>query len=187
MRMKSMLACGLLMALLVGLGCGPRHQNNAQQSVAAVVDTNKRQIRPVATIDQSGVRRLVGQRNGKVLFLNIWATWCAPCVEEYPDLVKLAGSYSEQEVEVVGISADYPDEVDSKIVPFLRKLKVPFTVYVANFQHQEDFINAIDSSWNGALPATLIFDMRGNRRSFLVGQGTYDKFRKMVDSARTGP
>jgi thiol-disulfide isomerase/thioredoxin len=187
MRKKPALACSLVLALLVASGCGPKQESRSQRSGAAAVDTSTRQIRPVISIDQSGLRKLVSQRNGKILFLNIWATWCAPCVEEYPDLVKLAGSYSEQEVEVVGISADYPDEVDSKITPFLRKLNVPFTVYVANFQHQEDFINAVDPSWNGALPATLIFDKRGNRRSFLVGQGSYDRFRKMVDSARTGP
>jgi thiol-disulfide isomerase/thioredoxin len=139
----------------------------------------------VDPLDQADLKKLLGERKGKILFLNIWATWCAPCVEEFPDIIKLSQAYPGSEVEVVGVSADYPDEVESKIIPFIRKHNVPFRIYVAKFDHQEDFINCVDSSWSGALPATLVYDAQGTRRYFSVGAGSFDKFRKVIDSVRS--
>jgi len=143
-------------------------------------------IQPVDPIDESRFRKLVRERNGKILFLNIWATWCVPCVAEFPDLVRLSVSYDAKRVEVVGISADFPDEVESKIVPFLQKQKVPFKNYVADFKDQQDFINAVKRSWSGALPATFIYDTAGEERFALVGKGTFEQFKKEIDKLR-GP
>jgi len=178
------LLIGCLLLLLAGPGCRPKSAQNAAPSVA-VADSARRQVGPVNPIDQAGLKKLVNERKGRILFLNIWATWCAPCVEEFPDLIKLAQTYPESDVEVVGISADYPDEVESKILPFLRKQNVPFRIFVAQFDHQEDFINSVNPSWSGALPATLVYDAKGTRRYFSVGAGTFKKFKRVVDSVRT--
>jgi thiol-disulfide isomerase/thioredoxin len=177
------LLIGCLFLLTVGPGCRPKESRNPPQSVASV-DTVRKEVGPIDPIDQAGLKKLVSQRNGKILFLNIWATWCAPCVEEFPDLIKLAHSYPDSEVEVVGISADYPDEVDSKILPFIRKHNVQFRIYVAQFDHQEDFINGVNTSWSGALPATLVYDAHGKQRYFSVGAGTFEKFKQAIDSVR---
>jgi peroxiredoxin len=99
-------------------------------------------------------------------------------VEEFPYLVKL--SKDETYIEVVGISVDYPDEMNSKVIPFLMKLKVPFQIYVAQFEKQEDFIAAVDSTWNGAVPATYIFDRQGNQRFSVIGEQSYDQFKNEV-------
>ena len=171
----------LIFVLTGGPGCRPK-ESREPAPAGASVDAAKNQVVP---LDQAGLKNLVKKRNGKILFLNIWATWCAPCVEEFPDLIKLARSYPGSQVEVVGISADYPDEVESKILPFIRKQNVPFRIYVAKFDHQEDFINNVDSSWSGALPASLVFDAQGKQRYFAVGVGTFEKFKRVVDSVRT--
>jgi thiol-disulfide isomerase/thioredoxin len=167
-----------------GPGCRPKSPPPPAPSVAAV-DSVRKEAGPVDPIDQTGLKELVSKRNGRILFLNIWATWCAPCVEEFPDLIKLAQSYPGSEVEVVGISADYPDEVESKILPFMRKQNVPFRIYVAKFDHQEDFINSLNPSWSGALPATLVYDAGGKQGYFSVGAGTFEKFKRVIDSVRT--
>ena len=174
----------LILVFTGGPGCRPKEPQQPA-SVGASVDAARNQVGPVVPVDQAGLKNLVKERNGKILFLNIWATWCAPCVEEFPDLIKLARSYPESQVEVVGISADYPDEVESKILPFIRRQNVPFRIYVAKFDHQEDFINSVDSSWSGALPASLVFDARGKQRYFAVGAGTFEIFKRVVDSVRT--
>jgi thiol-disulfide isomerase/thioredoxin len=140
----------------------------------------------VDPIDQAGLKRLIGERNGKILLLNIWATWCAPCVAEFPDLKKLSQTSDTASVEVVAISADYPDEVDTKIIPFLRKTNVSFRVYVAKFEHQEDFINAVNRSWSGALPASLIYDSHGNESFFHVGQQSFDDFKREIEKVKGG-
>jgi thiol-disulfide isomerase/thioredoxin len=141
----------------------------------------------VGGIDDAALKRLIGNREGRILFLNVWATWCVPCVEEFPDIVKLSRSYDPKAVEVVAISADYPDEVDSKILPFLKKQNVPFKVYVAKFDDQEKFINALDTAWSGALPATFIYNAQGRQRFKLVGQGTYDRFKEQIDKLQGRP
>ncbi len=183
MKSGLLLVGWIFLLLMQGPGCRPKASQN-QSPFLSSADTARNQFGPVNPIDQAGLKKLVTERNGKVLFLNIWATWCAPCVEEFPDLIKLARSYPESEVEVVGISADYPDEVESKILPFIRRQDVPFRIYVAKFDHQEDFINSVNSSWSGALPASLVYDAQGKQRYFSVGAGTFDKFKTVIDSLR---
>lgn len=141
-------------------------------------------IPPVEPIDEAGFQQLVQQRNGKILFLNIWATWCIPCREEFPDLVKLANAYRDSDVEIVGISADYPDEIDSKILPFLQKQQTGFKNYVRNFADDEAFINSINAKWSGALPITVIYDREGKQRDFHLGEADFATFQKMIEAAR---
>lgn len=180
---KSLLLTGVVIAVLISAGCRSKTSGNAQADATAVPGERKT-MRTVDSIDEAGLRKLISERNGKILFLNIWATWCTPCVEEFPDLVKLSRSYEGTNVEVVGISADDPDEVDAKIIPFLSKLEVPYRVSVAMFDHQEDFINAVNPSWDGSLPASMIFDTQGKRKFYIVGKGTFEQFKKEIDKIR---
>ena len=136
----------------------------------------------VETIDKAKLAKLIKERKGKILFLNLWATWCVPCREEFPSIVKLANE--TKDVEFVGISIDYPDEVKSKIIPFLKSNKVNFTNYVNGFSGDEELINALDKKWNGALPATFIFDTRGNKHASLQGKKTYEEFKTEIDKLR---
>ncbi len=176
----------LLFLAWLGLGCRSEKPREAQSGTTTpAAGTSK--IKPVQLIDSTGLRKLVQERNGRILFLNIWATWCAPCVEEFPDIVKLSRMEAENAVDVVAISADYTDEIESKIMPFLKRHDVPFQVYVAKFDHQEDFINAINPQWNGALPATLIYNQHGVQRHFKVGQSTFEEFKKEIDKLKMEP
>ncbi|MDE3059272.1 MAG: TlpA family protein disulfide reductase [Bacteroidota bacterium] len=135
-------------------------------------------------LDVKGVKRLIHERHGKILFLNLWATWCAPCVEEFPDIVKFSHIYTDSLVEVVAISVDYPDEADSKVRPFLKKHNVDFKVYIADAKDQEDFINAVNSSWSGAVPATFIFGKHGKQRAFLLGKQNLERFKNEIEKIR---
>jgi thiol-disulfide isomerase/thioredoxin len=138
--------------------------------------------RAVEPIDVHGIEHLLHVRSGKALFLNVWATWCQPCVEEFPDLVTLYNEYRNAGIDIVAISVDYPNETESKILPFLANRNVPFTVYVASVKKDEDFINAVDSSWSGAVPATFILDAHGRQRAFVFGQKTFAFFKAEIDS-----
>ncbi|MBI5475495.1 MAG: TlpA family protein disulfide reductase [Ignavibacteriales bacterium] len=139
----------------------------------------------VETIDKAKLTKLIKDRKGKILFLNLWATWCVPCREEFPSIVKLASEIKD--VEFVGISVDFPDEVDSKIIPFLESNKTNFVSYVNGIEDDEELINALDKNWNGALPATFIFDVKGNKKVFLSGSKSYDEFKKEIQKALTQP
>ena len=131
---------------------------------------------PVQLLNEAELEQLINNRESKSLFINVWATWCTPCREEFPDLIKLSEKYFNQDIDIVGISVDYPDEVDSKVIPFLNNQKVNFTNYVQNFQKQENLINRLNKNWNGALPATFIFNQKGKLISYLPGKHQLNNF-----------
>jgi thiol-disulfide isomerase/thioredoxin len=124
---------------------------------------------------------MIKNRNGKVLLINVWATWCIPCREEFPDLVKLAEIYQERNLEIIGISADYPDEISTKIRPFIESQRVNFPIYVQNFDKQENFINYFNEDWRGALPATFIYDTSATQQVFLLGKRSYQEFQQTIE------
>ncbi len=176
--MGKILRCSLpvCLGLFLLAGCGQSGEKDAGRPDAKKTAASQNGKYTVATIDSAGLERLLNERNGKILLLNIWATWCIPCREEFPDLVKLAGNFRNRGVEVVAVSADYPDETESKIIPFLKEQKVNFRVFVQDFDRQEDLINRLNVDWNGALPATFIYDAFGSQVNFLQGKQSYQVF-----------
>jgi len=137
----------------------------------------------VEKIDGPKLEQLLNNRNGKVLFINLWATWCIPCREEFPWIIKLVKEFKDKPIDFYGISTDYPDEVGSKIIPFLVKQNVNFINFVNGYKEDEDLINAFDKDWNGALPATFIFDKYGKKISFLEGKQSFHKFKSEIEKA----
>lgn len=139
--------------------------------------------RSVEPINEQELRQLIHERAGRILLLNVWATWCKPCIEEFPALIRLQQSYRDSPVDIIAISVDYPDEVESKIIPFLDSLAVSFTVFVADISKPEDLIKTLNPAWGGAVPATFVFDRHGQRRAFLLGEKSYEIFRREVEHA----
>lgn len=135
----------------------------------------------VRTIGKKGLDSLIANRNGKVLLLNIWATWCIPCKEEFPDLVAVSKEMKGRNAEVVAVSVDFPDEIKEKVAPFVKKMKTPFPVFVADFESQDEFFASFDKSWSGAVPATFIYDPSGTQQKFLLGKQRHDQLKKAVE------
>jgi thiol-disulfide isomerase/thioredoxin len=139
----------------------------------------------VGLLDASGFNTLRRKYQGKILLINTWATWCLPCKEEFPDLIRLASKYKDSDVAIIGVSVDYPDEVDSKVIPFLSSQQVNFPNFVQNFKEPEDLINLFNEKWRGAVPATFIYDKKGNQRAFLLGKHTFEEFMSEIESIRS--
>jgi len=125
------------------------------------------------TIDE--LNDIIKKREGKALLINIWATWCVPCKEEFPDLINFSKKYGEQ-IELIGISIDYPDEVESKIKPFLQRLRPNFINYVNVESDAEKFINNLNPDWSGAIPATFFYDSEGKQFLFYEGKLSFEEF-----------
>jgi len=98
---------------------------------------------------------------GKVLVINFWATWCGPCVAEFPEFVALDARYRDKGVKFVGISADEISDIDSKVIPFIREQKAMFDMMIQDTDDPEEMIAVVDKDWQGTLPATFIFDKTG--------------------------
>ena len=134
------------------------------------------EIKEISLIELS---EIINNRNGKGLLINIWATWCLPCKEEFPGLIKLSNLY-EDKIDVVGISIDYPDEAESKINPFLKEFQLSFTNYVNGENDAEEFINFLNGEWSGAIPATFIYDSDGQQVEFFIGKKSFEEFEAAV-------
>lgn len=134
----------------------------------------------IEAIDQSKLDELINNRNGKILLLNVWATWCLPCKEEVPDLNKVEKQYSKS-VDVVGLSTDYPDEIESRIIPFINKNNILYEVSVSAFKKDADLINYLHDEWGGSLPATFIYDSKGKLIHFVEGKEKFSYFEAILD------
>lgn len=134
----------------------------------------------VEQIDKPKSEKLIRERNGKVLLLNLWATWCVPCREEFPDLVRLSEGYKNLNLEIVGISIDFGEDLKTKVIPFLKKLKANFVNYISAFRNDEELINLINEKWNGALPATVIYNTKGEQVIFWEGKKSFNEFETKI-------
>ncbi|NIT58078.1 MAG: redoxin family protein, partial [Aliifodinibius sp.] len=111
--------------------------------------------------DASGeeLQEIINSYQGdKAVLVNVWATWCAPCIEEFPYIVDLQKKYDE-ELHVVFISADFPGQ-RSKALEFLKEQNVDWTTYFKTGKDQA-FIEALSSDWSGALPFTKVLNKDG--------------------------
>ncbi len=98
----------------------------------------------------------IKENNSKPLVVNFWATWCAPCVKELPYFEKL--NQENPNVKVILVSLDFEKQVDSKLIPFLKKKKIASTsIYLADKDYNT-WLPKIDKNWSGSIPATVIFN-----------------------------
>ena len=122
------------------------------------------------------IQRAIAAKKGRIVVVNFWATWCGPCVAEYPYLVKLQTQYGAKGVTVIAVSADMAKDIHSKVQPFLVRQKAMFPQYLERADDPQDFINAFDPKWQGDLPRTLIYDRQGRLAKTLSGGQTYAQF-----------
>jgi thiol-disulfide isomerase/thioredoxin len=107
---------------------------------------------------------VVKQSDATVTVVNFWATWCVPCVEEFPAFVKLEENLDERGVDVMFISTDFPNQ-KQKVVDFLKEHGVSGTSYLKTGK-TTPFVNGFSEEWSGAVPATFIYDSDGTLLDF---------------------
>ncbi len=88
--------------------------------------------------------------------VNFWATWCKPCVEELPAFDSLTKDFASTKNKVILVCLDFKEDMDKKVIPFLKSKKVQSTCVLLDEVNGNNFINQIYPDWSGAIPATLI-------------------------------
>jgi thiol-disulfide isomerase/thioredoxin len=125
----------------------------------------KQEISSVKTYNYNQLKPFLEKNDDNIYVINFWATWCAPCVKELPYFEKINKEYSSKNVEVLLVSLDFPKQVEKKLVPFINKRKLQSEVVLLDDVKENIWIKAIDESWSGALPATLIYN-KNNRKFY---------------------
>lgn len=115
--------------------------------------------------------------------LNLWATWCQPCREEFPDLVRLEREFRARGVRLVLVSADFPEDAGAAKA-FLDEHGVAFPSFIKDGDVPDQvFIDGLDPRWSGALPATIVFDGAGRTTAFWEGKADYPTLERRVKEA----
>jgi thiol-disulfide isomerase/thioredoxin len=121
--------------------------------------------------DLSGKPQALGQWKGKPLLVNFWASWCAPCVQEMPELSELAAKDGGKRFNVIGIGIDSP----ANLVEFTKKTKVSYPLYVGGMSGT-DLSRELGNA-NGGLPFTVLIGADGQVRKTYLGRLKFDQLR----------
>ena len=151
----------------------------------------KKQVEPVAVNENdeieiynySQLEPLLNAEDDKIYVVNFWATWCAPCIKELPYFQELDQQYADDKLEVILVSLDFPDKFESQLLPFVKKKNIKPQVILLDDPDENVWIAKIDSTWSGALPATLIYNNK--KRAFYQQAFTKETLFKEVENFNT--
>jgi thiol-disulfide isomerase/thioredoxin len=135
------------------------------------------------TLDGGRIR--LSEYQGKVLIVDFWATWCPPCRQEIPQLVRLANDNRSRGVEVIGLHVDDDGRTSREAMKkFATAYEIPYTIALASNKMFTDYLGTTDDS----IPQTLVFDREGRLIEHLIGYSAGDaqKIETAVNRALTG-
>jgi thiol-disulfide isomerase/thioredoxin len=115
------------------------------------------------TVDELFTR--VKNGNDTTFVINFWATWCSPCIKEMPCFETLQEKFKTEKLKVLMVSVDFKSQLTKSVIPFIKKRKLKNEVWLLDEPDQQAFIERIEKSWSGAIPATL-FIKEGKRKFF---------------------
>lgn len=111
------------------------------------------------TVTPARIHALVAENAGQVVVVNFWATWCPPCLREFPDIIDVYTEYREKGLTVLAVSMNEAEDLDD-IEEFLASFAPPFPIYRAA-SIDTAFYQGVVDPWYGEMPMTLIYDTRG--------------------------
>jgi thiol-disulfide isomerase/thioredoxin len=151
----------------------------AQEKPQPVVSATRDSTQVVfAAVTPDSLAQVIAASGGKATIVNVWASWCEPCREEFPEIVRLRRDYEKDGLRVVFVSADFTEALpDAR--KFLAAQGVDWPTWYKTGGDQA-FIDALSPKWTGALPGTFVYDAQGKLRDFWEGKASYARFEASV-------
>ncbi len=141
----------LLIAILFTAGVAANSQNIAKWKI-------------------TDVEKYMAAKNGDVLVINFWATFCKPCVAEIPSFIKIVDKYKSSQVKLLLVSLDLPSYYPAKIATFAKKHHFKTNIVWLQETDADYFCPKIDPTWSGSIPATLFVNTKTGYRKFFEGE-----------------
>jgi len=133
----------------------------------------------ISKIDREELIRLVSESNDTTYVVNFWATWCSPCVKEIGYFDELQRAYVNKPLKVILVSLDFPDQAEKRVIPFLKQRNISSEVKLMTDLDYNSWIDLVDKSWSGAIPATLIFNK--HERKFFEKEFSREELNEIVE------
>jgi thiol-disulfide isomerase/thioredoxin len=168
-------------ALLLVAPLATRAQAPAQPAAKPAVSTE------LPLIDLARYKQLIGRYKGKALLVTFWATWCEPCREEYPSIVKLAAKYEPRGLSVIGVDMD--DDADMNLVRHFLTQNQPM---FPNYRQKpgidvDEFYQGANPDWHGTMPETIFYGRDGQIALSFVGEKTPGDFERAIQTILAKP
>jgi len=162
-----------LLIAFIGISCNSSNTTKETQAVTTVKSTLP--TAPVVTIDTvpiygnfDDLKYIFQQESDTTYVINFWATWCKPCVEELPYFEVLHEEFAGEKIRVILVSLDFPNKLETKLVPFINEHKLSSEVMVLTDVRYNEWIDWVDSDWDGGIPVTMIYNQKDKK--FYRGQ-----------------
>lgn len=118
------------------------------------------------TITLAQLQEIIQRKGEYVKVINFWATWCAPCIKELPLFEKVGQNHPDVKVTLVSMDLDL-DPNPSKVHKFVARKKLQSQVVVLDAKNPNSWIDQIEKTWSGALPATIVVNSKTGKRIFV--------------------
>jgi len=138
----------------------------------------------VEPVNAHGLMAEVVRSGANVTLVHLWATWCPPCVEEFPLVVELERKYRNQGLKVLLVSADSVNSLDA-VQAFLDRHGIDYATFI-KAQNDQAFIAGLGGTWQGQLPASLFFTADGTLRTWWPGPGNRERFEQTIQPLLAG-
>src|SRR5829696_10546831 len=145
--------------------------------------TPRKALPVVSAIDTDALKGLITQQRERPLLINFWATFCDPCRDEFPDLVKIDKDYRPHALEFVTVSLDDVSEIKNEVPKFLDSMKATMPAYLLDASDPEPAINLVDRKWRGDLPATFLYNDKGEVVYRHIGRVNTVELREAIEKA----
>lgn len=172
--MKKIIAIGIVFLLV---SCKSDQKKEADSNPKPLKTYSENGI-SVDSYNFLGLEPYLKKNNDTTYVVNFWATWCVPCVEELPNFEKLNAEYKDKKVKVLLVSIDFPKMAKTKLLPFVQKHNLKSEVVLLNDPDANTWINKVDSTWSGAIPATVIY--KGDKRRFYEKSFSFEELENEV-------